>query len=133
MGKYGQVASIATNMLVSNQVNDPIQAWELAAIQVFPASKSSQNKSCPKSSFLGLCEDGYIPNVEKGKYTRSKKNKVYAVKGLSLLTSNPDLSEMELWKMAIDKSDKTYNHQMDIVKTLWDNNLINQKNISTLE
>ena len=133
MGKYGQVANIATNMLVSNQANDPIQAWELASKQVFTTSKSSQNKSCPKSAFLGLCENGYIPNVEQGKYTRSKKNKVYAVKGLSLLSSNPDMTEMELWKMVIDEPNKTYNHQMDVIKTLWDNNLINQKNISTLE
>ena len=131
MGKYGEVAKIATNMIVSNQVNDPIQAWGLATIQVFPSSKSSQNKSCPKSAFLGLCEDGYISNVEQGKYTRSKKNKEYAIKGLSLLSSNSNMTEIELWKIIIDEPDKTYNHQMDVVKTLWENNLIDKKDIST--
>ena len=131
MGKYGQVAEIATNMLISNQANNPIQAWELATIQVFPTSKSSQNKSCPKSAFLGLCEDGYIPNVEQGEYTRSKKNKEYAIKGISLVSSNPDMTEAELWKKVIDEPDKTYNHQMDVVKTLWEDNLLRKKDIST--
>ena len=131
MGKYGEVANIATKMLVSNQSNDPIQAWELAAKQVFPNSTSLQNKSCPKSSFLGLCEDGYIPNVEQGKYTRSKKNKDYAVKAMSLLNSNSNMTEAELWKTVIDEPDKSYNHQMDVVKTLWDNNLLIKNNSST--
>ena len=129
MGKYGQVAKIATELLISNQVSDPIKAWDVAAAQVFPNSISSRNKNCPKNSFLGLCEDGYIANVTRGSYTRSEKNKNYAIKAMPLLNANPLLAEKELWKLVINEPDKKHNYQMDVVKTLWDNRYINQKNI----
>jgi hypothetical protein len=35
MGKYGQVAKIATTLLISNQVNDPIKAWDIIIYQVY--------------------------------------------------------------------------------------------------
>jgi len=129
MGKYGQTAKIATELLISNQANDPIQAWDIATIQVFPDSISSRSKGCPKNSFLGLCEDGYITDVKNGNYTGSKKNKDYAIKAISLLNDNPTFTEKELWELVIDEPNKKHNYQMDVVKTLWDNKLINQKNI----
>ena len=131
MGKYGQTAKIATELLIDNQTNDPVKAWDIATIQVFPNSISSRSKSCPKNSFLGLCEDGYIVNVMEGNYTRSEKNKDYAIKAISLLSDNPRLTEKELWKLVIDEPDKKHNYQMDVVKTLWDNKYINQKIIPT--
>ena len=124
MGKYGQTAKIATELLIDNQTNDPVKAWDIATIQVFPNSISSRNKGCPKNSFLGLCEDGYIVNVMEGNYTRSEKNKDYAIKAISLLSDNPRLTEKELWKLVIDEPDKKHNYQMDVVKTLWDNKYI---------
>ncbi len=124
MGKYGKSAEIATNLLISNKVNDPIQAWELAVAKVFPDSKSSRAKGCPRSTFLGLCEDGYIIGVEEGNYTRSKKNKDYALKAVSLLNINPELDAKALWKLVIDDSDKKHNSQMDVVITLWNNKRI---------
>ena len=130
MGKYGQTAKIATELLINNQTNNPAKAWDIATIQVFPNSISSRKKGCPKNSFLGLCEDGYIVNIMEGNYTRSKKNKDYAIKAISLLSDNPMLTEKELWKLVINEPDKKHNYQMDVVKTLWDNKYINQKNIS---
>ena len=65
-----------------------------------------------------------------GNYTRSEKNKDYAIKAISLLRDNPRLTETELWKLVIDEPDKKHNYQMDVIKTLWDNKYINQKNIS---
>jgi len=124
MGKYGQAAKIATELFINNQTNDPIKAWDIATIQVFPNSISSRKKSCPKNSFLGLCEDGYIINIMEGKYTRSEKNKDYAIKAISLLSDNPRLTEKELWELVIDEPNKKYNYQMDVVKTLWDNRYI---------
>ncbi len=127
MGKYGQTAEMATALLVSNKVDNPKEAWELAVSQVFPDSESSRSKSCPKNSFLGLCEDGYIIGAEAGSYTHSKKNKDYAIKAVKLLNSNPTLNEKDLWKLVIDGADKQHNSQMDVVITLWNNKLINQK------
>jgi len=133
MGKYGQTAKLAVELLISNEVSNPIEAWTIAAERMFPNSLSSRDKACPKSSFLSLCEDGYIVNVEKGNYTRSKKNKEYALKAISLLKSNSSLSEKELWSLVIGTADKQYNSQMDVVKILWDKNYINQNNIPTLK
>lgn len=127
MGKYGKAAVIATDLLSKHKVDAPVKAWELAVDQVFPDSESSRRKGCPKSTFLGLCEDGYISGVERGEYTRSEKNKYYAIKAISLLNSNPMLSEKELWELVIDESEKKHNAQMDVVKTLWDNKLIEKK------
>ncbi len=124
MGKYGKSAEIATNLLISKKVNDPAEAWELAVAKVFPDSKSSREKGCPRSTFLGLCEDGYIIGTEEGNYTRSKKNKDYALKAVSLLGINPELDAKALWKLVIDGANKQHNSQMDVVITLWNNKLI---------
>ena len=131
MGKYGQTASIATDLLITNKMYDPIEAWKIAASQVFPDSLSSQVKSCPRSTFLGLCEDGYITNVAEGNYTRSQKNKEYAIKALSLIADNPELlsDKDKLWIKVIDGEKKKQNSQMDIVITLWNDGVIDKKKL----
>lgn len=127
MGKYGLAADKAVRLLKQNVVNDPIKAWELAVNDVFPDSESSRQKSCPKNTFLGLCEEGYIDKVDKGNYTRSQINKDYAIQAVLLLSENPMLTEKELWNAVIDEPEKKYNSQMDVVKTLWNNKFITLK------
>lgn len=126
MGKYGQVASKAVSLLILKEVSDPVDAWSVAAKQVFPNSESSRTKSCPRSTFLGLCEDGYISTVQPGKYTRSQKNKAYALSALALIEKNQALlmDEKELWSLVINHSDKKYNSQMDVVISLWNDGVI---------
>ena len=53
----------------------PQEAWEQAVKLEFPHSVSSQLKSCPKNTFLGLCEAGKIKGIDVGSYTRSSLNK----------------------------------------------------------
>lgn len=36
---------------------------------------TSQRKGCPKGVYLGLCEEGLVKGIPKGKYTKSKKIK----------------------------------------------------------
>ena len=131
MGKYGQTASIAADLLSTHKMNDPIEAWSIAASQIFPNSQSSRIKSCPRSTFLGLCEDGYIPNVVEGSYTRSQKNKKYAIKALSLIADNPELlsDKDKLWSKVMNGEEKKQNSQMDIVITLWNDGIINKKKL----
>ncbi|ARV16641.1 DUF6979 family protein [Polaribacter sp. SA4-12] len=62
-----------------------IEIWSRSAKEVFPNSKSSQEKSCPKGTFLGLCEDGLVKGIPKGNYTKSVKNKEYALKAIEIL------------------------------------------------
>ena len=123
MGKYGEVANQATSLIATGDISDPIKAWDIASKKVFPNSESSRTKSCPRSTFLGLCEAGYVSGVEIGTYTRSKKNKAYALSAIEFVAENPRLltDEKSLWSMVVYPSDKKYNSQMDVVISLWNN------------
>ncbi len=118
MGKYGQAAEIATQLLAKRSAMHPRAAWDSAVARVFPESRSSQTKGCPRSSFLALCE--VANNVAPGTYTRSEKNKSYVVHALDVLRRTPALSEDEqaLWKIVTGGAVKA-NHQMEVVTTLF--------------
>ena len=92
MNKYGQAAIKAVDLIESKRVNTPGTAWEMATIEIFGAGTSSQSKGCPKSTFLALCETGKVKGIKSGVFTRSKKNKEYAIKALELLVDDPSLS-----------------------------------------
>ena len=83
-------------------------------------------KGCPKNSFLALCETGQIKGVQAGKYTRSRKNKSYALFALELLKQNPELANQpnKLWKLIPGCTGKVHNSQMDVVLALWNEKLI---------
>jgi hypothetical protein len=100
------------------------EIWSKSAKEVFE-TKSSQEKSCPKATFLGLCEEGLVKGIPKGNYTKSVKNKEYALKAIAILKQNKEttFSPKELWEK-LELGDKRYNSQMDIVIALWDHNLI---------
>ncbi len=121
MGKYGQVAEIAAQSLVKKGAGNPRAAWDSAVARVFPESRSSQAKGCPRDSFLALCEMGAVKNIAPGAYTRSIKNKSYVIKALDALRSSPALSRDEkgLWKLVTDGAEKAPNGQMDVVTSLW--------------
>ena len=122
MNKYGLVALKAVENIKKG--NTVVESWENASIEVFNSS-TSVNKGCPKSTFLGLCEEGLIKDVPSGPYTKSKKNKLYAIKAVEVLKHNPsiDYKPRELWNKVIEKP-LNYNSQMDVVLSLWKNNLI---------
>tara|TARA_R110002050_G_scaffold204522_4_gene340196 strand:+ start:124059 stop:124439 length:381 start_codon:yes stop_codon:yes gene_type:complete len=103
--------------------SSPLDAWK-AACKKYAASKSAQDKGCPKSTFLGLCEEGYVKGIKKGKYTNSKINKSLGIEALEILMNNrnKEYSRRELWNNI--NVDKTHNSQMDVVLALWDNDLI---------
>ncbi|MFC4267509.1 DUF6979 family protein [Polaribacter marinivivus] len=101
-----------------------IEIWSRASKEVFE-TKSSQEKSCPKNTFLGLCEAGLVKGVPKGNYTKSVKNKRYALKAVKVLISNPNkiFTSKELWEQ-LELEDKKHNSQMDVILALWENDLI---------
>ncbi|WP_406660612.1 hypothetical protein V7O66_12345 [Methanolobus sp. ZRKC3] len=125
MNKYGEAALKAVELFESGINMDPRDAWELIANDIFADSPSCRRKGCPKSAFLGLCEEGLVRGIPKGSYTRSQKNKGYALKAIELLKENPNLSSNpnKLWKMIISEP-KAHNSQMDVVVALWANGLI---------
>ena len=126
MGKYGEVAVKAVKLFTSGGVNSPIDAWQNVATEIFPKSPWSQRKDCPRGAFLGLCEEGTVKGIPPGRYTHSVKNKQYAMKALEVLKEAPELSSdsEELWSKVIGGDYKVHNQQMDVVISLWSNNLI---------
>lgn len=126
MGNNGQVAILAVKLIESKQATTPQEAWEKASTEIFGAGTHGQKKGCPRGALLGLCEEGLVRGIDPGKYTKSQDNKAYALQGLTLLKRDPSLFETPsaLWKaIGINKSN---NGQMDVMISLWKNNLIVQ-------
>lgn len=126
MAKYGKAAVQAVKYLSEGLSSNPVDAWRRATQMVFPNSITAREKGCPRGAFLGLCEEGLIRGVRGGNYTKSKKNKIYAIKGVEILRENPALENdpKTLWQIVIEGK-KTHNQQMDVVIALWENNLFN--------
>lgn len=120
MGKYGLAAVAATTLVREGRVSEPNEAWELAVRGVFPGSKASQAKGCPRGAYLGLCEEGLVVGVPPGSYCRSVKNKEYALRAVTVLMSTEvGMAEEELWLWVTQGEKKAPNHQMDVVLSLW--------------
>ena len=131
MNKYGQAARKAVSLLQSGQATAPSDAWKQATSTIFGNGTSSQEKSCPRDAFLGLCEDGLVKGVGPGSYTDSVKNKDYAVTAARFLKANPSLNNLGnlgLWMRVLKhlnkSTTKAHNQQMDVVRTLFSNGLI---------
>ena len=126
MGKYGDAAIKANRTLLAGLANSPSEAWSYAVGEIFPQSASSQRKGCPRTAYLGLCEEGLIDGVPPGKYTRSSKNKSYAIDAVKLLKQEPALANDQelLWSKVIKCEKRKPNNQMDVVIALWKENMI---------
>jgi len=120
---FGDSAVKAVRLFTEKGVTDPDEAWYLA-IKSMTTSVATIKKSCPKDAFLGLCEMGLVRGIPKGAYTTSYDNKRYAISAIEKLRNNPSLSfhRDKLW--ALVAGDKAHNGQMDVVLSLWKNNLI---------
>lgn len=127
VNKYAEIAIAATQFVREKKCASPVEAWSQAAAAVFPQSPSSRAKGCPKSAYLGLCEDGYVRGIPRGSYTSGKKNKHYAVKAVRLLNRDSSLarSSQKLWDAVMSGEEKKPNQQMEVVIGLWNADLLN--------
>ena len=118
MKKYEQVTLLAMDHIKNNNETPEI-AWKNASIEVFGKGTSSQKKSCPKNSFLGICEEGLIKEIPKGNYSNieNNKNKKYVLEALELISNDKTLldNKMNLW---LKINSKKYNQQLDVLFTL---------------
>ncbi|ACT07071.1 conserved hypothetical protein [Dickeya chrysanthemi Ech1591] len=123
MGIYGKTAVAVASEYDSSNKLDPRECWEYSIIQ-FTDSRESQKKGCPKSAFLGLCQEGYVKGIPKGNYLPpDSPNKEYAVSAADLVLKEPGrkYSRAELWGNATKYypgAAKNQNGQMDVVMTL---------------
>jgi len=101
-------------------------------MKVFPASESQRKKSCPHGAFLGLCEEGLVVGIPRGDFTRSKRNKAYAVRAVSMIRRDPSLADdtRKLWRRVIGGSRKVENNQMDVVVALWSAGVILHRSVA---
>tara|TARA_R110001592_G_scaffold163124_1_gene396838 strand:- start:210 stop:590 length:381 start_codon:yes stop_codon:yes gene_type:complete len=118
--EYGKVAIKA-----AKATGNPKDNWLKEVQEAFLDSESSQKKSCPKSTFLGLCKEGLVKGISKGNYTKSIDNTAYAIKAVEIVKQNSQtiFSSKELWEK-LELGDKSHNSQMDVVLALWENGLI---------
>lgn len=125
-GTYGSVAIAAVRTYKRDPVAGPLEAWQKAVQEVFPDSASMREKSCPRSTFLGLCEAGLVRGIPPGKYTRSKLNKAYALKAVILLRSSPSLASnpLALWAEVMANEPKSTNGQAVVVIALWEADML---------
>ena len=101
------------------------EIYARAAKEMFFDSINSQEKGCPKNTFLGLCEAGLVKGIPKGKYTKSIKNKKYAIDAIEILrqADKKMFTPKELWA-ELNLGDKKHNSQMDVVLVLWNEGFI---------
>lgn len=95
MGNYGNVAKRTTTIINDGKFISPIDAWEEAVWQVFPNSKSSREKGCPKNTYMGLCEEGLVKGVAPDNYTKSKMNKEYGLQAIEILKKTRHWQKMK--------------------------------------
>ncbi|WP_440951695.1 DUF6979 family protein [Methanococcoides sp. FTZ1] len=128
MTKYGEAAVRSVNAIISNEGKDPRDIWDFVTSEIFGEGTCSQRKGCPRNTFLALCEEGLIKGIKKGNYTRSQKNKEYALKAVKVLKENPNLTKdaKALWREVVDEP-KAHNGQMDVVIALWNNGYIDRE------
>ena len=72
-----------------------------------------------------MCEEGLVKGIPRGYYTKSVKNKEYALQAIEILkwADNKIYTPKELWA-ELNLGDKRPNSQMDVVLALWDAGLI---------
>ena len=122
--RYGEAALMAAQQENSTGIS-PIVRWERAMDKLYPTSLTARRKGGPRGAFLGLCEEGMVKGIPSGSYTNSKDDKAYAVGAAALLIAGTrKWSISELWQEVTDDPERAHNSQMDIVMSLWKNELL---------
>lgn len=124
---YAQAAVKAVECF--SEFGCPEKSWEHAIAQ-YTDSQSSRDKPCPRSAFLGLCQEGLVKGVPAGAYTISKKNAPHAVAAARLLLEEPELANqdpVDLWSTVTYRlgiPHTSHQGQMDVLLALWGANKI---------
>lgn len=127
--KYGEVAYNAIGKLRNIEVSNKkviISTWKEECKQL-GMTCSIQDKTCPRTSFIELCEAGLIKDL-KVNYLRDEAYSIrYAIEAVNILkTNSKKVDEKMLWKEVMKKvgKDISSNYQMDVVLNLWKKGMI---------
>jgi hypothetical protein len=133
--KYGKLAVRATELLREG-CSSAEDAWRQMAEEIFPNAPASQQKTCPREAFLGLCQAGLLAGVPRGRCeaSASGRNRDYARVAVGVLRAEPEFaskSKIELWRRVMrechEDQGKNPNRQMDVVLALWSEGLIAER------
>jgi len=118
MPDYADVAIRAVSELRSGRANSPRDAWDKAAVEIFPSSPSMQSKGCPRTTFLTLCASGAVKGLPSTEVVRDSENSRHARDCLRSLARHPNYLSMaprQLWRLITDSSGKAYNQQIHVI------------------
>lgn len=118
MPDYTDVAVRAALKLRSGRPISAREAWDAAAVEVFPESASMQSKGCPRTTFLTLCASGAVKDLPATGMVGTSENARHAKDCLALLAAQPSYAAMaprQLWNLVTHASGKTYNQQMHVI------------------
>lgn len=124
MNTYAQIAINVVNQALKANI-DPVDSWDKYSNLAFGTGTAAASKSCPKTTFLGLCEEGYIKGINPGHYTRSILNKEYGLRAVDFIKEDNKLVDKpeELWQK-ITNGYKKHNGQMAVVCELYKHGMI---------
>lgn len=129
MDKYSKSALNAVQYILENRVQSPVEAWYIATGEQFGKGSWGQKKGCPRNAFLGICEEGLIKGIKAGRYNKKEHslNKQYAIDTIKLFkddSTNQQRDNKEIWGIVTNGKDIKSNYQVEIVKALWERDLI---------
>ena len=121
---YGQIAVDAANIFQQLVIPTLLQSWNNSLSQ-----NNTSDKDCPRVTFLGLCEDGFVSGVPKGKYIKKNisviKQKAIGIRNIIMNNNPPSIptqTKTSIWK----RVGGTGNDQgvIDVVYTLFNNGML---------
>lgn len=118
MPDYADVAVRAASKLRSGHPISAREAWDVAAVEVFPKSTSMQSKGCPRTTFLTLCASGAVKGLPVAGVVPDSENARHAKDCLKLLAQHPSYMAMtprQLWNVVTHASGKAYNQQIHVI------------------
>ncbi|MEK3707104.1 hypothetical protein MKY87_23955 [Paenibacillus sp. FSL R7-0198] len=127
--KYVQAAINAVDYVQNKKFVNPVEAWNFATGDLFGEGSWGQRKGCPRTAFLGLCEDGYVRGIPQGRYNHKENslNKRYAIDTVKLFHEDSSMVHVDskkLWTVVTEGKVIKSNYQVDIVKGLWGKGMI---------
>lgn len=88
MPLYGRTAVAAARHLQRHPRTAPLTAWT-SAVAAETQSNESRRKGWPRTTFLGICEEGLVAGVPEGEYREKPRpgpgNKEYALEAARLI------------------------------------------------
>ncbi|CRY55648.1 Uncharacterised protein [Yersinia intermedia] len=101
MTKYTEAALIVVKRCQANDSLNVMVTWQSVIREL-----KAYDEACPRSAFIGLCEEGLVKGIPAGSYglRENNKNKGYAVAAANLILSGHELDHKVIWRKVTDSN-----------------------------